>query len=111
VGTAGTVVVDIAFLLLSRRGITATVKFVLAATERDPECGTRIVPAGDTLPSAHHAASTAFKAACIFKVDRSVLEAIAARRAYDETNLGGARCTNSFIDHNMGMAFIYTELV
>jgi hypothetical protein len=111
VGTDGTVVVDIAFLLLSRQGITATVKFVLATTERDPKCGPRIVPTGDAFFSAHHPASAAFKASGIFEVDGAVLQPVTAGRTHDETNLGCACCTNSFIDQNVGMAFVHTELV
>jgi hypothetical protein len=105
------VVVDIALLLLSRREITATVKVVLATTERNPECGSRIIPARDALVRTHHAAGSAFQTSCVFEVHLVILEPVATRRTYDETNLSGARCTDGLINHDMGMAFIDAELV
>jgi hypothetical protein len=84
---------------------------LLAATERDPETGSWIVPASYSLVRTHHTAGTAFKASGIIKADCVILEPVTAGGTNNKTHTPRASRANCLIHDNVRIAFVHTELI
>ena len=84
----------------------------LSASVDDPKSATGINPRDDPFVFTHHPAGPALQASSIVKTDVSVLiKLIKYRRTYIKTGLVTATGTDGFIYYDMGLFFIYIELV
>jgi hypothetical protein len=96
---------------MPRYKIIAAVNCLLAATERNSEGGSGIVPARDAFFGTHHAAGSAFQASGVLEVDLIILQPVAAGRAHNQTDSSLAGCADCLVDDNVRMTFVHAELV